>query len=218
MTVIIGNHERGDLVASTEKVEKRERPDSPWVSGPVSAFLGTPGQEKEPAARHQAEGWEALEMSKASPSSTEATIADPPRRRSPLLKGAVTAALALAILAFSSTSRPAMLSGTYWWPKCTSAPRAREWWQCLDYIYAVMELHRAMASGQGVKVLFLYCVTAAQTPVQLVGAVVEYLRDNPERRHRPMVELVTYAMMKRFPCEKSERGAGGGAAVDGLGL
>lgn len=123
--------------------------------------------------------------------------------------------VALAMAAFPATTRAqADVSGNYWLNKCES-PNNFDAGLCLGFVVGV---HTGYTSGsimtwlsavnqiQGAsnltyeKTVFRYCHPDNMTNGQLRDIFINYLKKNPEIRHKPADGLLIDAMILAFPC------------------
>ena len=83
-------------------------------------------------------------------------------------------------------------SGNYWMPRCIQGVHTLEGRDCFFFALGIIEISELVWRP--------YCPPGEATAGQKFAIVVNKLKSEPERWHRPMAALAGDALEKAFPC------------------
>ena len=106
--------------------------------------------------------------------------------------------LLAAMLVNGPTFGRLFYSGNALWEMCRSDEGTLMWATCMGYVVGVAEFtDREAGAPLGTEA----CIPKGVTQFQLRDVVVQYLEENPDKRHLPAQLLVYAAVSLAFPCE-----------------
>jgi len=105
----------------------------------------------------------------------------------------------LVALLFSQGAHAGFETGNKLLTKCESELGIEEFY-CIGYIIGIADMHDAdVVWGNREK---SWCLPTKVLISQLKGAVLKYLKDNPNKLHFDASSRVAHAFIKAFPCEQ----------------